>query len=74
MAQNLSRAERLRGIREVYYAWERKYADQITPDPMYAHDGPSQYPETMPALSATPEMDAEYMRMIGPYLLNPPSK
>lgn len=64
----MTRAERMRGIQEAYDTWVAKYATQVEPDPRYSHDGPSQYPEGIVAVSCTPEMDAEYMKMIAPYL------
>lgn len=60
----MRRSEKLRIIREVYTEWEQSHERDVEPDPEYADNDPSQYPEGIVAWSADPEMDAELIQML----------
>lgn len=73
----MGRAERLRIIAEVYQEWETENATRVKADPQYAVDGPSQYPDGIVPVSATPEMEADFIRRLGAaavFTPTPPSK
>ena len=55
---------RIEIIQRVTREWEQEHADAVVPDPQYAVDGSSQYPEGIVFLSAGPEADAELHRRI----------
>lgn len=57
-------ATRIEIIQRVTREWEQEQADAVVPDPKYAVDGPSQYPEGIVFLSAGPEADAELHRRV----------
>lgn len=53
--------QRLAVIQEVYTTWAAEQGE-ITPDPRYAKEGPSQYPEGILALSAPVAAQDELQR------------
>lgn len=55
-----TRAEFLAEVGRIYREWEPTAVAGAQPDPQYANNDPSQYSETIVAVSATPEDDARY--------------
>lgn len=49
----MTRSERARIEQQVYDQWAKDAATRAVPQEQYQHAGPSQYPEGVPALSAT---------------------
>jgi hypothetical protein len=55
-----TRQEFLDEVARIYREWEPTAVAGAQPDPQYANNDPSQYPENIVAVSATPEDDQRY--------------
>lgn len=51
-------------VARAHEKWLAKYEGAVKPDPRYATDGPSQYPETVEETSATTAMDEDLWNMV----------
>lgn len=58
------RAERLRIIAETVQKWRKKVAGKVEPDPEYAYNKPTQYPENVELVSASGKQYDERDRMV----------
>lgn len=67
----MTRAERLRIIAEVHQIWEASHEEDVSPDPEYAGNEPSQYPEGIVSVSCDPHMDEDLVNMLRGYGVAP---
>lgn len=59
-----TRQEFLDEVARIYRDWEPTAVAGAQPDPKYADNDPSQYPENIVAVSATPEDDEHYWAQV----------
>ena len=57
----MNRAERLRTIQRIHDEWEEQFEGTVEPDPQYSGNKPSQYPEGILDVSASPAQFADFL-------------
>jgi hypothetical protein len=51
-------------IADAYESWAEDWKLRVEPEPGYQHDGPTQYPDGVLALSAGPLAEADLVRRV----------
>lgn len=60
----MNREQRLRIIADEHTRWEQELEGKVAPDPEYSNRNPSQYPETIVTVSASPAQQDEFVRRL----------